>query len=141
MSVIKEFKEFALKGNVVDLAVGLIIGAAFGKIVTSIVNDIIMPPIGMLIGGVDFSNLVLTIKEPIGNAAPVAIKYGVFINSVIDFTIAAFAVFLLVRAINSLKRRVVAEAPPAPTTKDCAECCMPIPVAAKRCGHCGVVVA
>ncbi len=134
MSMMKEFKAFAMRGNVVDMAVGIIIGAAFGKIVSSVVSDIIMPPIGLLLGGVDFSNLVLTLKEGAGSA-PVMIKYGVFINTIIDFLIVAFAVFLLIKAINSMRRK---EEPAAviPTTRECPECLMTIPINAKRCGHC-----
>src|SRR5579864_8484148 len=102
MKVIKEFKTFVMRGNVVDLAVGVIIGAAFGKIVSSLVNDILMPPIGLLIGGIDFSDMVMTLKTPIGNTKPVVIHYGIFINNVIDFLIVAFCIFLLVKGINSL---------------------------------------
>jgi large conductance mechanosensitive channel len=118
--VLKEFKEFAMRGNVIDLAVGVIIGAAFGKIVTSLVNDVIMPPIGLLLGSVDFSNLFLnlhgsynTVKEAEAAGAPI-IKYGVFINNVIDFLIVAFVIFLLIRAINQLQRKKEAAPPPAP---------------------------
>ncbi len=112
MSMIKEFKEFAMRGSVVDLAVGIIIGAAFGKIVTSIVNDVIMPPIGILVGGVDFSNLSITLKDAIPPNPAVVIRYGVFLNTVIDFIIVAFAIFLLIRAINAFKKKE--EAAPAP---------------------------
>ena len=114
MSMIKEFKEFAMRGNVVDLAVGIIIGGAFGKIVTSIVNEVIMPPIGMLLGGVDFSNLAITMKAAAGNEAAVVIRYGAFINTVIDFLIVAFVIFVLIRAINSLKKKEAAPAVAAP---------------------------
>ena len=103
MGMMKEFKEFAVKGNVVDMAVGIIIGAAFGKIVSSAVGDVIMPPIGVLLGGVDFSNLALTIKEASGDMPAVVISYGKFIQTVIDFTIIAFAIFIVVKTINSLK--------------------------------------
>lgn len=113
MGFIKEFREFAMRGNVIDLAVGVIIGAAFGKITTSLVNDVIMPPIGLLVGGVDFSNLAITLREKTDAAAAVQIKYGVFINTLIDFLIVAFAIFLLVKGINSLKRKQE-EAPPPP---------------------------
>jgi len=103
-AIFNEFKEFALKGNVVDLAVGIIIGTAFGNIITSLVGDIIMPPIGVLLGGVDFSDLVITVKEAVGEAPAVVISYGVFIQTILDFTIIAFAIFLFVKAMNSLKR-------------------------------------
>jgi large conductance mechanosensitive channel len=113
MGMIKEFREFAVKGNVVDMAVGIIIGAAFGKIVSSLVGDVIMPPIGFVLGGVDFSDLAITIKEASGTAPAVVIAYGKFIQTVIDFTIIAFAIFIAIKAINTLKRRE-AEAPAAP---------------------------
>jgi large conductance mechanosensitive channel len=117
MSVIKEFRDFAVKGNVVDLAVGIIIGAAFGKIVSSIVADVIMPPIGLLIGGVDFSDLVITLKEAQGAAPAVVISIGKFIQTIIDFTIIAFAIFMLVKVINRVKAK---EVPPAaaPTNQE-----------------------
>lgn len=121
MGFLKEFKEFAVKGNVMDMAVGVIIGGAFGKIVTSVVNDIIMPPVGLLIGGVDFSDMKLTMKEAVLNAAGEVItpavtwNYGAFIQQVVDFTILAFCVFILVKAINSLNKKKEAPAPaPAP---------------------------
>ena len=110
MGMIQEFKEFAMRGNVVDMAVGVVIGAAFGKIVTSFTSDLLMPPIGMFSGGVDFSSLVLTLKEPIDSAAAITINYGKFINVIIDFTIVAFAIFLLVKAMN----RLVKKEPPPP---------------------------
>ncbi len=113
MSILKEFKEFAVKGNVVDMAVGIIIGAAFGKIVSSIVGDVIMPPIGLLLGGMDFADLAVTLKEASGNTPAVVISYGKFIQTVVDFTIVAFAIFMLVKGINSLKRKKE-EAPKAP---------------------------
>lgn len=112
MSILKEFKEFAVKGNVVDLAVGIIIGAAFGKIVTSIVADVIMPPIGLLIGGVDFSDLVITLKAAEGTNPAVVISIGKFLQTVIDFTIVAFAIFLLIKVINKVKAK---ESPAAVT--------------------------
>jgi len=124
--VLKEFKEFAMRGNVIDLAVGVIIGAAFGKIVSSLVNDIIMPPIGLILGSVDFSNLFLnlhgsynTVKEAEAAGAPI-VKYGIFINNVIDFLIVAFVIFVMVRTINQLKRKQEAApaTPPAPTTTE-----------------------
>jgi len=123
MSVVKEFKEFAMRGNVVDLAVGVIIGAAFGKIVTSLVNDIIMPPIGYLTGGIDFKNLKVVIKaaDPVKKAAEVAINYGNFINTVIEFLIIAFCIFMVVKAINSMKQPEPEPAPvadPEPTKEE-----------------------
>src|SRR6187431_2528358 len=105
MSVIKDFRDFAVKGNVVDLAVGIIIGAAFGKIVTSVVSDVIMPPIGLLIGGVDFSDLVITLKAAEGAAPAVVISIGKFLQTIIDFTIIAFAIFMLVKGINKVKAK------------------------------------
>lgn len=117
MSMIKEFKEFAVKGNVVDMAVGIIIGAAFGKIVSSFVGDVIMPPIGVLLGGVDFSNLAFTIKEAAGSAPAVVISYGKFIQTLIDFTIIAFAIFIVIKALNSLKRKKE-EAPAEPPAQE-----------------------
>ena len=116
----KEFKEFAMRGNVIDLAVGVIIGAAFGKIVSSLVNDVLMPPIGMLTGGMDFSNLAITLKGKTAEAPAVSINYGVFINSVIDFVIVAFCIFLLIRGINQLKRNEEAQpaAPPEPPKQE-----------------------
>ncbi len=112
MGMMKEFKEFAVKGNVVDMAVGIIIGAAFGKIVSSFVGDVIMPPIGVLLGGVDFSNLAITLKAATGEIPAVTIGYGKFIQTVIDFTIIAFTIFIAIKAINTLKRKE--EAAPAP---------------------------
>jgi large conductance mechanosensitive channel len=135
----KEFKQFAMRGNVLDLAVGIIIGAAFGKIVSSFVNDVLMPPIGMLIGGMDFSELTLTLREATADAPAVVLKYGVFINAIIDFLIVAFAIFMLIRAINRMSRKAPAP-PPAPSEKNCPECLMTIPIAARRCGHCGVAI-
>ena len=114
--MLKEFKAFAMRGNVLDMAVGIIIGAAFGKIITSLVNDIIMPPIGLLLGNVDFTNLVATLSSPLtGN--PVTIRYGAFINTIVDFVIVAFAIFLLIRAINSFKKKEEA-APSAPPRQE-----------------------
>jgi large conductance mechanosensitive channel len=112
MSMMKEFKEFAMRGNVVDLAVGIIIGGAFGKIVSSVVSDVIMPPIGLMMGGVDFSNLAITLKAAEGANPAVTINYGVFLNTIIDFLIVAFAIFMLIRAMNSMKKKE--EAAPAP---------------------------
>jgi len=120
MSMMQEFKSFAMKGNVVDMAVGIIIGAAFGKIVSSLVNDVIMPPIGLLLGGVDFSNLGITLREAAEGAPAVILKYGVFINTIVDFLIIAFAIFLLVRAVNAMRKKEEAApaAPPAPTKQE-----------------------
>ncbi len=120
MGMLKEFKEFAVKGNVVDMAVGIIIGSAFGKIVSSFVGDVIMPPIGVLLGGVDFSNLAITIQEAVGETPAVVIAYGKFIQTLIDFTIIAFAIFIAVKGINSLKRKEeeVPEVPPEPSTEE-----------------------
>lgn len=121
MAIVKEFKEFAMRGNVVDLAVGVIIGAAFGKIVTSLVNDIIMPPIGYLTGGIDFKNLKVIIKEgdPAKKIADVSINYGNFINTLIEFLIIAFCIFMIVKAINSLKKPEETPAPaPGPTKEE-----------------------
>lgn len=120
MSIMKEFKEFAVKGNVIDMAVGIIIGAAFGKIVSSFVGDVIMPPIGVLIGGIDFSSLAITVKEAAGDVPAVVISYGKFIQTVVDFTIIAFAIFIAVKGINSLKRKEEAapKAPPEPTAQE-----------------------
>lgn len=114
MGMIKEFKEFAVKGNVVDMAVGIIIGAAFGKIVSSFVGDVIMPPIGVLLGGVDFSDLAFTIKQATDEVPAVVISYGKFIQTVVDFTIIAFAIFIAVKMINSLKRKEEAAVAPPP---------------------------
>jgi len=105
MGMIKEFKEFAMRGNVVDMAVGIVIGAAFGKIVSSFVKDVLMPPIGIIIGGVDFSKLSFVIKEAVGKTPPVTLQYGTFIQTVIDFIIIAFAIFLMIKGMNSLKRK------------------------------------
>jgi large conductance mechanosensitive channel len=137
MSMLKEFKSFAMRGNVVDMAIGIIIGAAFGKIVSSVVNDVIMPPIGLLLGGVDFSGFVFTLKEASASSPAVLIKYGTFINTIIDFTIVAFAIFMMIRGLNKMKNE---EIQPAPTSKECPECLMAIPVNAKRCGHCSVAM-
>lgn len=117
MSLLSEFKAFAVKGNVVDMAVGIIIGAAFGKIVSSFVGDVVMPPVGLLVGGVDFSDLAITLKAAEGNAPAVVLAYGKFIQTVLDFVIVAFAIFMGVKVINKLKREeaAVPEVPPAPT--------------------------
>ncbi len=123
MSMLQEFKAFAVKGNVVDMAVGIIVGAAFGKIVSSLVEDVIMPPIGMLIGGVNFSDLAITLQEATAGAAAVSMKYGKFLQTIIDFTIIAFAIFMAVKAINSLKKQEEATpaapaAPPPPSAEE-----------------------
>jgi len=120
MSVMQEFKEFAMKGNVVDLAVGIIIGAAFGKIVSSLVAGVIMPPIGVILGGVNFSDLAIVIQEAAGEAPAVVISYGAFLQTVIDFVIVAFAIFMLVKGINSLKKKEEEkpQAPAAPSTEE-----------------------
>jgi large conductance mechanosensitive channel len=143
--MLKEFKEFAMRGNVVDMAVGIIIGAAFGTIVKSLVSDVIMPPIGLLLGNVDFANLFVVLKEG-ATAGPyaaladaqaagaVTINVGVFINTIISFIIVAFAVFLVIRSINQMKKKE--EAPAEPTTKDCPYCLTAIPIKATRCPHC-----
>jgi large conductance mechanosensitive channel len=140
--MLKEFREFAMRGNVIDLAVGVIIGAAFGTIVKSLVDDIILPPIGLLIGGLDFSNLFLSLsgQEYASLAAAKAagaatINYGVFLNNVLNFLIVAFAVFMLVRQINRMKRQTPAAAP-APTEKSCPYCVSTIALAATRCPQC-----
>jgi large conductance mechanosensitive channel len=120
MSFVKEFREFAIKGNVVDMAVGIIIGAAFGKIVTSFVSDIITPPLGYLIGGVDFTNLKVTLPALQEGTDPVTINYGIFLQTAFDFIIVAFAIFLVIKAINRLKRKeeVAPSAPPPPTREE-----------------------
>jgi large conductance mechanosensitive channel len=138
MSMMKEFKSFAMRGNVVDMAIGIILGVAFGAIVTSLVNDVIMPPIGAVLGGIDFSKIGLTIKEATETAPAVIMKWGAFINTIITFIIVAFVMFLLVKGMNATKRKE--EAAPA-TTKTCPECQMSIPINAKRCGHCTSVLA
>lgn len=140
--MLKEFKEFALRGNMLDMAVGIILGAAFGNIVSSLVNDLLMPPLGLLLGRVDFTNLFLSLSgQPYASLAEAraagapTLNYGLFVNTVVHFVIVAFAVFLLVRQINRLRRR--AEAPPAaPATRDCPYCLSPIPLKALRCAHC-----
>ncbi|MDD5462687.1 MAG: large-conductance mechanosensitive channel protein MscL [Methylococcales bacterium] len=120
MSILQEFKEFAIKGNAIDMAVGIIIGAAFGKIISSLVADVIMPPIGMLIGGVDFTRLAVTLKEASGNVPAVTLNYGNFIQTLVDFTIIAFVIFLMVKLINNLKKKEKAAlaAPPEPSKEE-----------------------
>jgi len=144
--VLKEFKEFAMRGNVMDLAVGVIVGAAFGKIVSSLVEDIIMPPIGALLGHVDFSGLFINLSgksfETLADAKKInaaTLNYGMFLTTVINFLIVAFAVFLVVHQVNRWTKKP--EAPAAPTMKECPQCAMTIPIAAKRCGHCTAQLA
>jgi large conductance mechanosensitive channel len=139
-NVLQEFKEFALRGNVLDLAIAVIIGAAFGSIINSFVSDILMPPIGLLLGNTDFSNLFINLSggryESLAaaqQAGAVTINYGVFVNTVIDFVIIAFALFLIVRQVNRLQRRKKEE---EPTTKECPYCLSTIPVGATRCPYC-----
>lgn len=135
----KEFKEFAMRGNVLDMAVGIIIGAAFGKIITSFVGDILMPPIGLLLGKVDFSNLFINLSgqsfatlAEAKKAGVATLNYGLFLNTILDFLIVAFAIFLLIKQVNRLKRAPA----PAPTTRDCPYCLSTIPIPAVRCAHC-----
>jgi len=135
MGILREFKEFAMRGNVMDMAVGIIIGAAFGKIVSSLVNDVIMPPIGLLLGNVDFSQLAITLKAKTAASEAVTLNYGVFINTILDFVIVAFAIFIMIKQLNRFKRKE--EAPVAePTTKECPKCFTAIPIRATRCPNC-----
>ncbi|MDQ6421336.1 large-conductance mechanosensitive channel protein MscL [Paenibacillus sp. LHD-117] len=142
MKIVKEFKEFAMRGNVIDLAVGVIIGGAFGKIVTSLVNDIIMPPIGRLLGGINFRDLKVALVDPstyTGKPEELPyIKYGQFINVLLDFVIVAFCIFLLVKGINALRRKKEEpeKAPADPTEKECPYCLSQVPIKATRCKHC-----
>jgi large conductance mechanosensitive channel len=146
MGFVKEFREFAVKGNVVDMAVGIIIGGAFGTIAKSLVEDVLMPPIGMLLGNVDFSAMFVVLKEgtkpaPYGtlqaakDAGAVTLNYGSFINNVLSFLIVSLAVFFMIRGMNRLNRKE-AESPAAPTSTLCPHCATEIPIAAKRCPHC-----
>ena len=138
--MLKEFREFAMRGNVLDMAVGIIIGAAFGRIITSLVNDVLMPPIGLIIGKVDFSSLFINLS---GTAYPTlaeakkagasVVAYGAFLNTILDFVIVAFVIFLLIKQVNRLKKPAPAA---APTTKDCPFCLSAIPIKATRCAHC-----
>lgn len=131
--MLKEFKDFAVKGNVVDMAVGVVIGGAFGKIITSLVNDIIMPLVGMLTGGIDFSNMQWVLKPATAEAEAVAVKYGVLLNTVLQFLIVAFSIFIVIRQLNRLKK----PAPAAPvTTKTCPYCKIDVALEATRCPHC-----
>ncbi len=144
--MLKEFKEFAMRGNVIDMAVGIIIGAAFGTIIGTLVSDVLMPPIGLVLGNVDFANLFIVLKEgkiagPYATVAAakaagaVTLNYGMFVNTVVNFLIVAFAIFFLIRGMNALKKKE--EAPSAiPTTKECPHCLSTIPIKATRCGHC-----
>jgi large conductance mechanosensitive channel len=132
MGMLKEFKEFAMKGNVMDMAVGIIIGGAFGKIVSSLVSDVIMPPIGVIMGGVDFSDLVLVLKEAEGEIAAVTINYGKFLMSVIDFLIIAFAIFMVVKGMNRMKRKEEAAPAPTPETSSTDKLLMEIRDSLKR---------
>jgi len=144
--MLKEFKEFAMRGNVMDMAIGIIIGAAFSPIIGSLVGDVIMPPIGMLLGNVDFSNLFICLQDGASagpyaslaaakTAGAVTVNYGAFINTIINFIIVAFAIFMMIRVMNKMKREQPAPAA-APTTKDCPACLMSVPLKATKCGHC-----
>jgi len=140
--MLKEFKEFAMRGNVLDMAVGIIIGAAFGKIVSSLVEDVLMPPIGLLLGKVDFSSLFINLSgqsypslEAAKAAGAATLNYGIFINAIINFLIVAFAIFLLIKQVNRFTAKKE-EAPAAPSTKDCPRCLSQIPIKASRCAHC-----
>ena len=135
MGLVQEFREFAMRGNVVDMAVGVVIGAAFGRIVASFTNDVLMPPVGLAVGGVDFSDLKVTLKAAAGPVKEVSLNYGAFATAVVDFTIMAFAVFMLVKGLNALKRKEPA-AVLTPSEKTCAECLSAIPIKARRCSHC-----
>jgi large conductance mechanosensitive channel len=141
--MLKEFKAFIMRGNVLDLAIAVIIGGVFGKIVTSLVNDILMPPIGLILGKVDFSNLYLNLSDAsfatladAQKAGVPIVKYGAFINTIIDFLIVSFIIFLVVRSANRLQKRLQEEPKAAPSTKDCPYCISTIPIKATRCAHC-----
>lgn len=146
MSMGSDFKAFVMRGNVVDLAVGVIIGAAFGKIVSSMVDDVLMPPIGKLVKGVDFSNLFIALDgntyptlKAAKDASAATVNYGLFLNTVINFVIVAFCVFIIIQIVHKWTNK---PAPPTPaTTKDCPQCAMSIPIAAKKCGHCTTQLA
>jgi len=145
-SMVQEFKAFALRGNVVDMAVGIIIGAAFGKIISSLVEDVLMPPLGLAIGGVDFSGLFISLSgtsypslAAAQQAGAATVRYGIFLNTLLNFAIVAFAMFMVIKAMNKVKGP--APAPAAPTTIACPECLSQIPLAARRCAHCGSSVA
>jgi large conductance mechanosensitive channel len=139
--MLKEFKAFVMRGNVLDLAVGVIIGAAFGKIVSSLVSDVLMPPIGKIVGNIDFSNLFLNLSDTHYDTLAAAkaagkptLNYGLFLNAVIDFLIVAFCVFVIIQLVQKYLMKPAPAGPP--TTKDCPQCAMAIPIQAKRCGHC-----
>ena len=131
--MLDEFKTFVMRGNVMDMAIGIILGVAFGKIVSSIVADVIMPPIGLMLGGVDFSELAIVLREETTEAAAVTINYGLFINTVVDFIIIAFVLFIAIKQVNKLKKT---EPKAAPTTKKCSHCYSEIALEASRCPHC-----
>jgi large conductance mechanosensitive channel len=144
----QEFKEFATRGNVLDMAVGIIIGAAFGKIVSSMVDDVLMPPVGRLMGNMDFSNLFVSLSgqhydslTAAKAAGAATLNYGLFLNSIVNFLIVALAIFLLVKQVNRLQKPAPAPAPPAPATKDCPRCLSTIPAKATRCPHCTSEIA
>jgi large conductance mechanosensitive channel len=145
MALVEEFKKFAMRGNVVDMAVGVIVGAAFGPIVGSLVNDVVMPPIGLMLGGVDFKEFFVVLKdgtkvptgptlEAVRGSGAVVIAWGQTLNTIFNFVVVAFAVFMMVRSMNRLTAKEVP--PPPPNSKDCPQCCTSIPLAAKRCPHC-----
>lgn len=148
MRLVKEFREFAMKGNVIDLAIGVVIGSAFGAIVKSLVDDVIMPPIGLILGNVDFSNFFIVLKEGSKQMGPyvslaaakaagaVTLNIGLFVNALVSFGIVAFAIFMLVKSINRLKREETPASPPPPQVKDCPYCLSIIPSKASRCPHC-----
>jgi large conductance mechanosensitive channel len=132
--MLKEFKDFAMRGNVLDMAIGVVIGAAFGKIVTSMVNDIIMPPLGKVLGKVDFSSLKITLQEAVDKTPAVTINYGAFINTILDFVIVAFCIFLVIKQVNRFTKKP--EPKTEPTTKACTYCQTDIPIKATRCPNC-----
>lgn len=143
MKIMEEFKQFVMRGNVIDMAVGVIIGAAFGKIVTSLVNDVLMPPIGLLLGKVDFSNLYINLSGQVftslaeaQKAGAPTLNYGMFLNNVINFVIVAFVIFMLIKQINRLQKPAKPAPAAAPTTKDCPFCCSVVPIKAVRCPQC-----
>lgn len=133
-NMLKEFKEFAMRGNMIDMAVGIIIGAAFGKVVSALVTNIMMPPIGFLLGRVDFSSLAITLYEKTADTPAVVISYGLFINTLLDFVIVAFAIFIVIKQVNRFNP--VNKSPAEPTTQSCPYCCTDIPIKATRCPHC-----